>query len=169
MLGQMTTPKFLSSKVEKCAFSVSIFPSCLPSLSPSPSSSPPLSSPYTLRQSLSLSLFFPLPQLTPPSSALSGQDGHPDGHLGKAWEIAVGVSLGASLVYLYALSLSFLPLGLLLFSAVVIIAIVTIRQRRRGLHRSDCTYASHPPPALLPSMPYGISRVRRPSNLTQSR
>ena len=166
----MTTPKFLSSKVEKCAFSVSIFPSCLPSLSPSPSpsSSPPLSSPYALRQSLSLP-FLPLPQLTPPSSALSGQNGHPDGHLGRAWEIAVGVSLGASPVYLCTHSLSFPSLGLLLFGAVVIITIVTIRQRRRGLHRSDCTYPSHPPPALLPSMPYGISRVRRPSNLTQSR
>lgn len=39
-----------------------------------------------------------------PSSALSGEDGHPDGHLGKTWEIVVGVSLSASFMSLYVLS-----------------------------------------------------------------
>ena len=56
--------------------------------------------------SVSLLPSSPSAALTSPSSALSGKDGHPDGHLGKTWEIAVGVSLGASLVCLYALSLS---------------------------------------------------------------
>ena len=104
-------------------------------------------------------------------SALSGNDGHPNGHLGKTWEIAVGVSLGASPVCACVLPTS-LPLpGLLLCGAAITILAVTIRQRRRRLqqpHRSDYVYASNLPPASLPSMPYGISRVRRsiPSNLS---
>lgn len=110
---------------------------------------------------------------SPPLSALSGSDGHPNGHLGKTWEIAVGVSLGASPVCACVLPIS-LPLpGLLLCGAAITILAVTIRQRRRRLqqpHRSDYLYASNLPPASLPSMPYGISRVRRsaPSNLPDS-
>lgn len=124
--------------------------------------------------SVSLLLLFLSFPSSLPLSALSGKDGHPDGHLGKTWEIAVGVSLGASPVCAYVLPLSFLPpLGLLLCGAAITILAVTIRQRRRRLQqppRSDYVYASNLPPASLPSMPYGISRVRRsiPSNLPDS-
>ena len=54
--------------------------------------------------------------------------------------------------------------ALLLFGAALTIIIVTLRQRRRKrqqAQRPDYAYASNPPPAFLPSIPYGISRVRQ--------
>lgn len=160
---------FLSPPVENV--SVAFQPSTkTPPWIPSPSSSPsswlPLSFLYMLRQSSSSSLS-PSPQLTllqcferkgwPPQWPLGKDLGN------RCRSVSRCVSPRARI-----LSHS-LPLpGLLLFSAAAIIAILTIRQRRRNhqrLEQPDYTYASHPPPSLVPSMPYGISRVRRSLNL----
>ena len=103
MLGQ-TAPKFLSSQVEKCASRVSISPHvCHPPLS----CPHPLAPPRICCVSRFLSRCFPfcssLFRSSHPVNALSDQNGHPGGHLGKSWEIAVGVSLGAC-VYMCSLS-----------------------------------------------------------------
>lgn len=96
--------------------------------------------------------------------AMGGDDGHPDGHLGTTWEVIVAVSLGRSSACFYAFKHQFLYPGLLLFIAATTIIIVTIRRRRRKLDQpkqSDFAYSRQPPPTFLPSMAYGISRVRQ--------
>lgn len=61
--------------------------------------------------------------------------------------------------------------ALLLFVATTTIIIVTIRRRRRNREQekhSNFAYASHAPPTFMPSMPYGISRVRRQPHIQTS-